>query len=195
MSHLTSAASAEYFTPLDLIERVREFFGGRIDLDPASCAEANVRVKATTYYAAPGETRPWHGAVWCNPPGGLSATNASVAGSFLEAAIRKHRHRQFSECLLLLRACFNAKWFRPCLQYPFGVVNYALSFSSPAPPSERELSPPAAAGRSPHSYVLVYFGDRPADFAASFSEILLIPGVTMWAPKSPAPAPTYPPRA
>lgn len=44
---------------------------GRIDLDPASCALANSRIRAARYYTAAdnGLSKPWHGNVFLNPPG------------------------------------------------------------------------------------------------------------------------------
>lgn len=61
--------SSEWFTPVDILRRVRAVLGG-IDLDPASCAVANQRVGALTYFdqAADGLAQRWAGRVFCNPP-------------------------------------------------------------------------------------------------------------------------------
>jgi hypothetical protein len=83
-----SAASVEWYTPADIIERARRVLGS-IDLDPASCAEANETVKARHYYnqADDGLSLSWNlpittswdcpdgdgggpANVWLNPPGG-----------------------------------------------------------------------------------------------------------------------------
>jgi hypothetical protein len=60
----------EWYTPPEVIARVREVFGGTIDLDPASCADAQRVVGATTYYTLDddGLRQPWHGRVFLNPP-------------------------------------------------------------------------------------------------------------------------------
>jgi hypothetical protein len=65
-----SSGDAQWFTPLEVLEAVREAFGGSICLDPASCAEAQERVQAKTYFdeQADGLTRDWHGRVFLNPP-------------------------------------------------------------------------------------------------------------------------------
>lgn len=87
-----SSASNEHYTPADIVERARRLMGS-IDLDPASCIEAQKTVKANqfivqtdvrgqqltqlseeTYEALlPGDglaLRPWKGNVFLNPPGG-----------------------------------------------------------------------------------------------------------------------------
>lgn len=64
--------SSEWFTPPAYIEAARSTMRG-IDLDPASCAEANEAVKATKWFGKEenGLLQPWFGTVFINPPGGL----------------------------------------------------------------------------------------------------------------------------
>lgn len=68
-----SSESSDHYTPRHIVAAARVSLGS-IDLDPASCAEANEEIKASTYYseADDGFTRPWSGRVFLNPPGGLS---------------------------------------------------------------------------------------------------------------------------
>lgn len=66
-----SSATNEHFTPAHVVERARRVLGG-IDLDPASCVEANATVQATHYFTQidDGLALPWHGRAFLNPPGG-----------------------------------------------------------------------------------------------------------------------------
>ena len=52
---------------------------GSIDLDPASCATANLVVKARTFYKKDddGLVHPWKGNVFLNPPGGRTANRSN----------------------------------------------------------------------------------------------------------------------
>ena len=59
----------EWYTPSNIIELAREVMG-EIDLDPASCDEANLTVKATRYHTSQdnGLRHPWKGRIWLNAP-------------------------------------------------------------------------------------------------------------------------------
>jgi hypothetical protein len=66
-----SSKTNEHYTPREYIEAARELMGS-IDLDPASCAEANETVKAAKWYGKreDGLSMNWAGNIWLNPPGG-----------------------------------------------------------------------------------------------------------------------------
>ena len=68
--------SNEHFTPMRVIEPAREVLG-EIDLDPASCAEANERVRAKRFFTVrdPSHLAAWRGRVFQNPPGGMNDEN------------------------------------------------------------------------------------------------------------------------
>lgn len=76
MNPLHLSLTAEWFTPSDICRSAREVLQG-IDLDPASCAEANATVQAARYLTRDqdGLTAPWRVgddrvSVFINPPGG-----------------------------------------------------------------------------------------------------------------------------
>ena len=68
---LSVGGGPEWFTPAEWVDLVREVLGS-IDLDPASCAEAQEIVGADTYYSPEngedGIELPWTGNVFVNPP-------------------------------------------------------------------------------------------------------------------------------
>lgn len=68
-----SSESSEHYTPSDIVERARTTLGA-IDLDPASCEEANRTVRAASYFTREdnGYRKLWQGRVFLNPPGGSS---------------------------------------------------------------------------------------------------------------------------
>jgi hypothetical protein len=70
-----SSASAEWWTPPEIVTPARNLFGG-FDLDAASCIEANRFIQARKYFTAENDglldgdkRREWNADVgWCNPP-------------------------------------------------------------------------------------------------------------------------------
>ena len=68
-ARLMSGHSDDWWTPPPIIDAARASMGG-IDLDPASCSEANETVAAARWIGPPddGLSRAWGGKVWVNPP-------------------------------------------------------------------------------------------------------------------------------
>jgi phage N-6-adenine-methyltransferase len=97
----------EWFTPAFYIEKARNVLG-TIDLDPASCAEAQNTVKAAQFYsvADDGLNQAWQGTVWLNPPyaGGLvSAFAAKMIASWDSGTL--------PAAIMLTNAYTETSWF------------------------------------------------------------------------------------
>lgn len=72
--HIATAARTDWCTPKVVLDPVRAFFSGRIDLDP--CGNKDSLVDARSSCWGPGDLggdgleRNWEGSVYCNPPFG-----------------------------------------------------------------------------------------------------------------------------
>jgi hypothetical protein len=118
---LLSSESDEHYTPPAIVEPARRTMGG-IDLDPFSCALANTVVNATEFYsgdigAKSGFLDPWHGRVFCNPPGGKVGRDSSQA-----VAWRKMM-RESIDCGIFV--CFNLGFLQVSQS---GIGPYPLDF-------------------------------------------------------------------
>lgn len=133
---ILTAKSAEWYTPPVYIEAARQVMGS-IDLDPASCFEANQIVKATSYYTREqnGLDQPWHSNVWLNPPYGrtmkMAATRKSTIGLFVEKLLQEYASGNVSQAIILATTEVNAKWFYPLLQFPVCFPDHRIKFIVP----------------------------------------------------------------
>lgn len=161
-SALHSMASPEWYTPAPFVEAAREVMGG-IDLDPASCAQANETVRAATFYdqAADGLSQPWAGRVFLNPPGGRGLVRA-----FWERLITHWRDGRVSQAIWIGYSLEQLQTLQSC---PLGSpLDFELCFTS------RRISFEAPGGgkRSPtHSNFIAYLPGDPLDnvrFEAAF---------------------------
>lgn len=102
----------EWYTPGKYLEAARAVMGG-IDLDPASCAEANETVQAGRYYTQEenGLLLPWSGRVWCNPPYTQIRPGKSSIKAWVEKLIASYRLGQVSEAVCLVPNDPSTRWF------------------------------------------------------------------------------------
>jgi hypothetical protein len=108
------SGKTEYYTPLPIIEAARRVMGG-IDLDPASSAAANARVKAVVFFdkANDGLLREWDGRVWFNPP--FSRKGNPLWVNKLETEYSSGR---VTEACCITFACTSERWFQPLMRRP-----------------------------------------------------------------------------
>jgi len=151
------SATNDWYTPAYIIEKARHVLGG-IDLDPASCAEANTVVGATRFFTEEddGLAHHWAGRVWLNPPYGR------VAGRFVAHLTEERKLGMISAAIVLVNAhSSDARWFWPLWDGTLCFTYQRLDFT-------------AGGGRrqgSTHGSALAYFGPEPALFAAEFAEV------------------------
>lgn len=147
--------SNEHYTPAKYVEAARAVLGG-IDLDPASCVEANATVQATEFYDAStdGLRRPWAGRIWLNPPyGGLS-------GPFVAKLADDYAAGKVSAAVILVNAhCTDTTWFRPLWDGCLCFTDHRINFEG-----DKDRS------GSTHGSVFAYFGPDRAAFVDAFSQ-------------------------
>lgn len=95
----------DWFTPLDLLEEVRAFFG-EIDLDPAHPDMDN------------GLMMTWRGRVFLNPP----------YGWHIKEWIDRAMTDPVDEIILLVPSNTASKWFQPLFQHTICFLNHRLEY-------------------------------------------------------------------
>ena len=154
---VTDNESDQYFTPPEVIERVTEFYGS-IDLDPASCFEANKIVKANTYFSEEhnGLEQYWFGRVFNNPP-----YSTPKIGMFCQKAVDEYNSYRTKEIIMLLKEGATNKWFKPLRPFTTGYLDKRVSFINGLT-GKRLTSPPSG-------HCMVYLGPRVRQFINHFS--------------------------
>jgi phage N-6-adenine-methyltransferase len=143
MRGITSSESAEWYTPKRYIEAAREVLG-TIELDPASCEDANRIVKADTFFTEEddGLKKDWSGRVWLNPPYG------DIGPKFVARLLHAYEEGDVQEAILLVNNATETKWFRPLFEQTICFSDHRVKFWN-----ETGL------GESPaHGSSFVYFG-------------------------------------
>ncbi|NJL06354.1 MAG: hypothetical protein HC911_15895 [Chloroflexaceae bacterium] len=126
----TLSTSNEWYTPPHILDRAWRVLGG-IDLDPASCAEANAQVQAARYFTSKddGLAHDWHGRVWLNPPYGRGRANHAA---FVGKLLTEYRVGRVQAACVLVRSATSEAWFQPLWQFPICFVRGRVRFLSPS---------------------------------------------------------------
>lgn len=149
---IRNSGKCQWYTPRWLVELAREVLGD-IDLDPASCAEANETVRARRFYTAEdsGLLHPWAGRVWLNPP-----YNSKTIQQFVAKLCGHVEAGDVSAAILLTNNGTETAWFQRALAtceracFPKGRIRFGVA-SSPL-----------------QGQTLFYFGASPDKFKEVF---------------------------
>jgi ParB family transcriptional regulator, chromosome partitioning protein len=150
--------SDEWFTSPEILDAARDVLGD-IDLDPASCIEAQQTVRASRYFtkADDGLRHAWRGRVWLNPPYSRPAMD-----QFAAKIVQEVRAGHVGEAILLVNIVAEQKWFHEVLSVCSAVCFYRgrMRFVHKSGKSQCHIVASA----------LFYFGPRVERFASRFSE-------------------------
>lgn len=166
-SILLSSESEEWYTPTAIVEAARSVMGS-IDLDPASCEEANRTVKARRFYTREqdGLSLPWDTpAVWLNPPYGRDEDHKSNQATWTARLVNDHNAGRVEQACALVNAMTGNKWFRPLWAFPICFVDGRIKFVAPIETNPDEKKSPT------HSSCVVYFGPNVERFVRVFSRL------------------------
>jgi phage N-6-adenine-methyltransferase len=145
----------EWYTPAKYLDAARLVLGD-IDLDPASCPEANETVQAARFLTEEddGLTFEWHGRVWLNPPYGR------LAGDFVSYLADEFEAGHTKAAVALVNAhCTDTSWFQRLWRHILCFTDHRIDFAA------------GTDGRSgsTHGSVFAYLGPDPDAFAREFS--------------------------
>lgn len=148
----------EWYTPEEYADMARDVMGS-IDLDPASCNDANEVIKAATYYTKDddGLTKEWVGNVWCNPP-----YSRDLMPAFVDKLRVSFESGDVKQAILLSHNNTDTAWF-----HNLASVASAICFPKKRIKFYRgeEIAAPT------NGQAFFYLGDRVEDFKDSFGSI------------------------
>jgi ParB family chromosome partitioning protein len=165
-----SQETNEWYAPEQVIEAARTVMGS-IELDPASCPQANRRVRAQRIFTVreDGLKKPWKAeSLFLNPPFGL-VDNESYVGLWIRKLIGEYEAGRTRQALLIVMATVSHRWFRPLWSFPMCVTFKRLKFVRGSP-KNTECRPTFGSA-------IIYFGPEVKRFALEFAHIgrILVP--------------------
>lgn len=125
--------SDEWYTPANYVELARKVLH-QIDLDPASCAEAQRTVKAAEWFdrERDGLKQEWPGRVWLNPPYSMP-----LIKKFIAKLIDEHESGRTTAAVCLVNNATDTSWFQSLLtRYPACFAAGRISFDHPGRESD-----------------------------------------------------------
>ena len=121
-----NSGNNEWYTPEDYIERARRAMGN-IDLDPASCDDANEIVRAARFLSRQenGLEQEWSGNVWMNPP-----YEQPFIQQFCDKLVESYRNGSIQQAIVLVNNATETRWGQTLLSnatavcFPAGRVKF-----------------------------------------------------------------------
>lgn len=152
-----SSESVEWYTPPEIIERVRNTLG-EISLDPASCDEAQRVVNALCHLSQKqdGLSGNWSGKVFLNPPYGKEI------GKWIQKLVAEYESKSIFEAIALVPARTDTEWFQLLAPYTLCFIKGRLKFWNRQGEADNSASFPSA---------VVYVGKNHNKFVENFSEL------------------------
>jgi phage N-6-adenine-methyltransferase len=152
----------EWFTPSQYIELAKKVLG-EIDLDPASCAEAQIGIKAKKFFTKQddGLSHEWHGRIWLNPP--YSQPDIAM---FSEKMVKEVLAQHITAAIKLTHNYTDTVWFQLLAQhaqaicFTKGRVRFIDKDGNECSPTQGQA--------------FFYFGKSVGDFAEIFKSIGVI---------------------
>jgi hypothetical protein len=158
-----SSQSDQYYSTDEIMNPVRELFGGPPDLDPMSCDEANQHVQAKHYYTAEndGLVQPWFGNVYWNPPWSGTGSD-SMKNRGVTKLLTGYRSGEVKQAICVLNGnATTTRWFQPLL-------DWYVCF----PPKRIRFYIASGLGESPSTgTVIVYVGSDVNRFIGAFGHL------------------------
>ena len=133
---------------------------GEIELDPASCEQANRTVKAKVFYdqSTDGLTKRWNArTVFLNPPY-CKQGNTSNQELWTAKLLAEYKAGRVKEAIVLLTNATETTWFHRLTEFSVCFVKGRIDFTTPN----------GKRGGATKGSIFVYLGKRPAVFSQVF---------------------------
>ena len=140
-------------TPQEIVDKVVEYFGGPVELDPCSNSHESPNVPCLRCFTEEddGLSFQWNAnSVFMNHPYSDSKTWIPYARAQFDAG-------NVQELIMLIKLDISTRWYRSIADRPWIAVNRRLRFGD-------------AAGAAPFQSALFYLGPDPAKFFKVFGE-------------------------
>jgi len=148
----------EWYTPAEYISLVRDVMGA-IDLDPASCAEANKTIGAVKFFTQreDGLRHDWIGRVWLNPP-----YSRTLVPQFAEKLKNEVVSGNTTEAIGVFHNTTDTRWFHSLAEVCAAICfpNRRIKFYR-----GEDVAAPV------NGQMFMYFGKHPSVFAKCFVAI------------------------